>query len=212
MNYLMLDTETTNDIDCPLVYDIGFAVFDDNGNILDHYSFVVADIFLNKELMSSAFFAEKIPQYWEEIKSGDRTLARFYNIEKIFKMVCKSYEICGIVAHNARFDYIALQTTKRWLTKSKYRFFFPYGMQFLDTLKMCRKVFKNDENYHDFCIENAYLTANGQDRMTAEVVYKYLTNDNSFCEAHTGLQDCLIEKEIFEYCADRIEVEDGLLW
>ena len=26
--YIILDTETTNDIDCPLVYDFGFSVID----------------------------------------------------------------------------------------------------------------------------------------------------------------------------------------
>lgn len=52
---LMLDSETTNDIECPLVYDIGFAVVDIYGNTYEEGSFVVADIFLDKELMSTAF-------------------------------------------------------------------------------------------------------------------------------------------------------------
>ena len=67
---LIIDTETTNSLDDALTYDIGFIVADYNGNIYSKHSFVVADIFLDKELMSVAYFAEKIPTYWNEIKSG----------------------------------------------------------------------------------------------------------------------------------------------
>ena len=59
--FIVLDTETTNDIECPLVYDVGFAVIDKNGFVYEKHSFVVADVFLDKELMESAFFSEKIP-------------------------------------------------------------------------------------------------------------------------------------------------------
>ena len=75
MKYIMLDTETANSIDDPLCYDIGFAVIDEYGNTYAEYSFAVAEIFLDKELMASAYFAEKIPNYWKEIEDGKRTLA-----------------------------------------------------------------------------------------------------------------------------------------
>ena len=58
MKYIILDTETTNDIDCPLVYDFGFAVIDETGKVYASYSYVNADIFCDDELMKTAFFAE----------------------------------------------------------------------------------------------------------------------------------------------------------
>ena len=81
---IILDTETTNDIDCPICYDIGFIVMDTEGNIYEEFSFVVADIFLDEELMASAYFKDKIPQYWEDIKNGTRVLKPFYEIKMIF--------------------------------------------------------------------------------------------------------------------------------
>ena len=60
---LVIDTETTNDIDCPIMYDCSFIVADLKGNIYDKKAYVVADVFLNDELMSSAFYLEKKPQY-----------------------------------------------------------------------------------------------------------------------------------------------------
>ena len=66
--YIVLDTETTNSLDDPIAYDIGWAVVDENGEVYETASYVVADVFLDKELMESAYFADKIPQYWEDIQ------------------------------------------------------------------------------------------------------------------------------------------------
>lgn len=210
--YIILDTETTNDIDCPLVYDFGFSVIDENGKAYASYSFVNADIFCDDELMANAYFAEKIPQYWEDIKSGKRVLKSFRSIERIFRRVCRDWNIDTFVAHNARFDYIALQTTKRYITTSKERFFFPYGSKFVDTLKLSREVFGQDETYRNFCVINGYVTNHGQNRYTAEIIYRFLTNDNKFEEEHTGLADCMIEKEIFRHCLVTTLAENGYLW
>ena len=210
--FIMIDTETTNDIECPLVYDIGFAVIDGEGNTYASYSFVVADIFCDNELMSSAFFADKIPQYWEDIKNGSRTLKSFRSIEQILRRVCADWGVDTFVAHNARFDYLALQNTKRYITTSRYRWFFPYGSKFVDTLKLSRNLFSDDENYRNFCVDNNYVTNKGANRYTAEILYRFLTNNNDFVEEHTGLADCMIEKDIFCHCLVTLSVEDGYLW
>ena len=210
--YIILDTETTNDIDCPLVYDFGFSVIDENGKAYASYSFVNADIFCDDEMMANAYFAEKIPQYWEDIKSGNRILKSFRSIERTFRRVCREWNVDTFVAHNARFDYLALQTTKRYITTSKERFFFPYGSKFVDTLKLSREVFRKNETYRNFCVTNNYVTNYGQNRYTAEVIYRFLTNCNDFVEEHTGLADCMIEKEIFRYCLETVSAENGYLW
>lgn len=212
MKYIIIDTETTNDIDCPLVYDLGFAVFDENGKVYASYSYVNADIFCDDELMSTAFFAEKIPQYWEDIKSGKRVLKSFRSIEHIFRQVCADWDINTFVAHNARFDYKALNNTKRYITTSRSRFFFPYGAKFVDTLKLSRNVFADDDDYREFCVSNGYVTKRNENRYTAEVIYRFLTSDNDFEEEHTGLADCMIEKEIFRHCLVTESVESGYLW
>ena len=50
MYFMILDCETTNDIECPLVYDLGFSVIDENGKAYASYSFVNADIFCDNDL------------------------------------------------------------------------------------------------------------------------------------------------------------------
>ena len=79
--YLVIDTETCNTLEQPLVYDIGYAIADRNGNVVLERSFLVAEIFLDKkDIMSSAYYAEKIPMYWEDVKKGTRTIKSLFNI------------------------------------------------------------------------------------------------------------------------------------
>lgn len=207
----MLDTETANSIDDPLCYDIGFAVIDEDGVVYEEHSYVVAEIFMDKELMSSAYFANKIPQYMEQLENGTRRMARLNTIRKVLADTMRKYDTNIVVAHNARFDYKSTAKTQRYLTGSKYRYFLPYGTEVWDTLKMAREVLKTDKDYENFCYENNYLTKRGCRRYTAEILYRFFTNDIDFVESHTGLEDVMIEKVIFAECMAR-GAETGRLW
>lgn len=209
---IVVDTETTNSLDDPLCYDVGFAVVDILGNVYESYSFVVADIFLDKNLMQYAYFADKIPQYWEDIKNGKRELKTFFNIKKAFADCVKRNNVKIVMAHNARFDYRSLNLTQRYLTCSKYRYFFPFGVEIWDTLKMSREVLKDNDSYSDFCYNNDYLTKRMCRRYTAEIIYRFLISDTAFEESHTGLEDVMIEKEIFVFCVSEKPEINGALW
>ena len=208
---IVLDTET-----CPIdkdfdgvsaqnmfVYDCGWAVVDKRGTVYKTRSFVNADIFLNEKLlMNSAYYADKIPKYWEDIKNGTRILTSFYNIRKALLEDITEYEVKEIFAHNMRFDYGTLNVTQRWLTKSKFRYFFPKEVEICDTLKMARDVILKMPTYVRFCEENGFMTSHKTPRpkTSAEVIYRFITNDVNFIESHTGLEDVMIEKEILAYC------------
>ena len=209
--YLMLDTETANtfnyenrlDRSSALVYDFGFAVIDKNGNIYEKYSFVTNEVFNHmQETMQTAYYSNKIPQYYEEIKNGTRVVANLYEIRKTMCDLIAKYNMFAIVAHNARFDYGVCNSTQRYITKSKYRYFFPKGIEIWDTLKMARKIFGTNKNYIAFVEKNNFMTKHKtpRPRLTAEIIYRFLTNDLNFVESHTGLEDVLIEAQIFAYC------------
>ena len=218
---IVIDTET-----CPIdkdltdvlptnmwVYDCGWAVVDKRGNVYRTRSFVNADIFLDeKDLMKSAYYAEKIPRYWEDIKAGRRILTSFCNIRKTLMEDIAEFNVTEIFAHNMRFDYGTLNTTQRWLTKSKYRYFFSKDLVICDTLKMARDVIAKMPTYRRFCEENGYMTKNNQVKLTAEVIFRFITKNNDFVENHTGLEDVLIEKEILAYCYKQHKKMRKKLW
>ncbi|MBR5597907.1 MAG: hypothetical protein IKW30_10925 [Lachnospiraceae bacterium] len=200
---LVLDTETCNSIDEPLVYDLGMAVVDKNGTIYETESLIIKEIFYGEsELMKSSYYAKKLPQYFEDIKNGSRVVVPFYMARQKMIALMEKYGIDTVCAYNARFDFNALNTTQRWLTKSKYRFFFPYGTEIWDILKMATDTICRQKMYSIFCKENDYLTGHPfpQNKRTAEVVYRYLYNDTDFIESHTALEDVSIENEIMSHC------------
>ena len=219
---ICLDTETANTIDNEgeldmsnvLFYDLGFQVVDSHGRTYGKkFSFVNSDIFLHeKELMKSAYYAKKIPQYWQDIWAGKRKVATTAEIRKVLCEIVKEYDCKFVCAHNAMFDSRALNNTQRWVTKSKFRYFLPYGLEWWDTLKMARSVMGKMPTYRKFCEENGYLTKRGQLRFTAEICYRFITKDNTFEESHTGLEDVEIETEILRYCHRQHKPMKKKLW
>ena len=153
---------------------------------------------------------DKMPQYRKDLQNGDRRMVSLYEAKRLLENITKRYHVSIIVAHNAYFDYRSTNYTQRYLTKSKYRYFLPYGCELWDSLKMARATFKDDAAYTNFCQENNFLTDKGKPKLTAEVIYRYLFHDKDFIESHTGLEDCLIEKEIFTYCLNENPDLDGI--
>ena len=201
--YLTIDTETANSLENPLVYDIGGCIHDKKGNVLEKFSFVIYEVFYGmRDIMNTAYYAEKIPRYKEDIKQGKRKVVKFSTAKNHIKNLCKKYNVRAIIAHNAKFDYKSTTTTQRYLTKSKYRYFLPYGYEIWDTLKMAQDTICKQKNYIHFCKENGYMTNHKVPRVQskAETIYKYISGNNNFIESHTGLEDVLIEKEIFAHC------------
>lgn len=207
---MVLDTETANtiqdgdklDMSNVLVYDCGWAVVDTKGNIYETASFVNRDIFCEeRDLMRTAYYNWKIPRYVEEIRAGSRIMANTYEIRKAMLDTIERYGIKEVAAHNARFDYNALNITQRYNTKSKFRYWFPFdSVEIWDTMKMAQDVICKMPTYRKFCEDNGYCLKNGQPRKTAEILWRFISGDNDFEESHTGLEDVMIETQIMWYC------------
>ena len=209
---IILDTETANTIaeedgklnmNYVLPYDFGFAVIDTNGTIYEQFSYVNEDIFCDEyTLMKSAYYANKIPNYIRDLANGKRQLANTYTIRKTIIDLIKKYDCKFVMAHNARFDLQACNNIQRWTTKSKYRYFFPKGIEIWDSLKASKSVIAKMPTYIKFCQENGYMTKHKipQVRLTAEIIYRFITGNNNFVESHTGFEDVQIELEIYKYC------------
>lgn len=213
-NYLVvLDTETSGDLDCPFVYDIGWVITDKYGNVFRSRSFINREIFfLEKQLMESAYYKEKLPIYYKRIATGESQVANWLTIKKTLWEDMKEFESNIVIAHNARFDYKSTNNTQRWLTKSKYRYFFPKGTEIWDTLKMARDVIGKMPTYRRYCEDNGYICKSGQLKMTAEILYRFISGKEEFEEEHTGLADVMIEKEILAYCYRQHKKMRKKLW
>ena len=215
MKFLVLDTETCN---TPLedgqvathsgqVYDLGGQVIDEKGNVYEQFSWVIEDVFFGMpQAMQEAYYADKIPQYLEDMRMHRREILNIWEAYFQFRAICKRHGIKCVVAHNSRFDMTTLNASLRYLTKSRKRYFLPYGVKVVDSLKVAKKVLGDSNDYIAFCKENDYMTSHAtpRPRYTAEVLYRYFTGDTTFSEEHTGLADVKIESMIFTRCLEAL--------
>ena len=199
--YLVIDTETCNTVEQPLPYDIGYAICDRMGNIEIERSFVVAETFLDmKDIMKSAYFAEKIPQYWEDIKNGIREIKSIYKIRKQVAEDMKTYGVKKVGAYNMGFDKRALNNVMRYTTKSFCRWFFPFGTEFFCIWNLATQTLLQQKAFFKMAEKNDWFSEKGNLLTNAEVTYNYIKKMSDFKEEHKGLEDVRIEIEIMAHC------------
>jgi hypothetical protein len=162
--------------------------------------------------MKSAYYADKLPLYEQGLRDGSRTMSTTYSMRRYVKELCEAYGIKYVCAHNARFDKNSLDTTIRYVTKSKTRYFLPYGLTWWDSRRMAESVMWKMPTYRRFCEENNFMTPTGKLSATAENLYRFIIKDPNFIESHTGLEDVQIERQILWYCLRQKKKMRKKLW
>lgn len=207
--YMILDTETApiqpdrKDVSPfnMLAYNVGYCVIDKKGNVYKTADYIISEIFHGEQQkMSSAYYNNKIPFYEMDIKNLKIKVKSFYEIKEKINKTIKDFNIKAVAMHNANFDFFTLCNTENYLnnTYNEYNFF--NKIPIYDTLAMSRQIINRMPTYKQFCNDNNYKTKNNQNRLTAEILYRFISKNNEFQEQHTALSDCLIEKDIFTYC------------
>lgn len=199
-NFFVLDTETAGSVNYPLPYDCGYMVMNRKGEILAVRSFVVSEIYVDEpEMMKSAYYAEKLPQYEADLKNGNRALKKLYAIRKQVLADMETFKTNTVYAYNMNFDKRALDNIQKFVTK-KYSIFFPAGTEFRCIWNMACQVLLARPSYIKFALENGYVSSKGNILTNAECCYRYITKNVDFVEEHRGLEDVTIEAEILLKC------------
>lgn len=200
--FIVLDVETANALkkgypnDC-LVYDLGFAVYDKQGNEYEAKSFVITDIFDDmKDLMKTAHYNKKLPKYFEDLKKGTRQRVTIFQARRILHQIMKKYNITKVYAYNACFDLTSLNNTVRYISKSLCRYFFPYGTQICDIWHIACQVLGTQKTFQ---WENIRKKETNNLITSAERMFGYISQTD-FKEEHTGLEDTRIEAQILVRC------------
>lgn len=200
--YLVLDTETASN--ASLVYDIGYTLVDRKGNVVKQANFIVKDFFdhpfltglLERDLYSRkkyrTFYKQHIDTHQEMVQS-------FKTIRAHIRRVIDKYNAI-VVAYNASFDVDALT---KMSNDYGMKTFFKGNTEIWDLWNVALSVLVNSRNYQKFCLENNFVSEKGNLRTSAEVVYRYISKDVEFEEAHTALADTEIEAAILNACLKR---------
>lgn len=200
-NLLILDTETAGDISFPLPYDLGYKIINRKGEVMVTRSFCIYEIYAEqKEMMKTAYYADKLPQYEEELKRGDRKLVKLFTARKTILEDMEKYKINHVYAYNMNFDKRALNNDQKFVTDNRYKYFFPYGTEFRCIWHMACQVLLARPSYIKFALANGYVSSKGNILTNAECCYRYITKNTDFIEAHKGIDDVNIEAEILLAC------------
>jgi hypothetical protein len=208
---MVVDSETCNvtptDAVKPgnnLTYNVGYTLLTPStGETFHAKQYAISEImFGERDRMTSCYYADKLPRYYDQIGVNSCAVRSFFDVMNEIEQVCREYNVTAIVAHNARFDVDALNTTAAWLTGGEIRRALPQWLEIWDSLKMSRAIFGKMPTYRKFCEDNGFLTKHRvpQARMTAEVLYRFLTKDLDFAEDHMALEDVMIEAAIIMAC------------
>lgn len=208
---LVIDTEAapivkTSEVDAHLMrtYNIGWCVMDANtGDIVKEHDYIVSDVFSDSSIMRNAYYANKLPFYWEGIRNGTVSTGSLQDVRAIVKNDCKEFGIERMWAYNCKFDYIALNSTIDACSHGYAKMFIPYGVKMLDIWELFGRTFAATKKYVKYCRDNGFVSASGNPKTSAEIAYRYLTQDNEFIEDHTALSDAKIEAYILRRCLVR---------
>ena len=190
--YAVIDTETCGGAAqeyCP-TYDFAVKAFDSAFNYVDEMRILI----LPNMRLSSTFYGKKKKDFYLNALKNENVVIAFSE-EEALKMVEEWLTINGvdcICAFNSAFDF---ERTFISEIASDYEFIDLF-LAFAQTIGAYKK-------YQNFCYENGYLTKKyKRPRMTAEICYRYLTNNTDFVESHTAMEDVDIESIILKAILD----------
>ena len=196
--FIVLDVEGMGGV-CP--YNVGYIVADRYGTIYNVRSFallenVAVNIYeCNKVQQAIEMTARNIQEILVDFKNSYfkrkyKTVSNNDFKKKLIKDMEK-YKVKKIYAYNVSFDKKSLQK----LFDDKFGTVFE-NINFIDIIPIILNTKLLTKKYCNFCIENGFITEKGNIMTKAEIVYRYLFNDLTFVEEHTGLSDCRIEYKI----------------
>ena len=194
MNVVIFDTETTS-LNKPFSYNIGYVIADDYGNTLLHKDFVIEQIWHNLPLFNTAYYADKRPIYVNAMRQRVTIMKKFGYVCQEMIRDFKMYNIELAFAYNSNFDEKVFEFNCDW-----FKCINPFDNIAIHDIRGFVHNFLVDNDYFAFCDKYELYTECGHYSTTAEVVYRYLCNNNEFIEDHTALSDALIETEILFAC------------
>ena len=199
MNIVVFDTETTN-LDKPFCYNIGYAIFDtDTQECLLAKDFVVEQIWHNKPLFETAYYAEKRPIYVNRMKARKVIMDKFGYITQEMIRDFKAFEVAQAYAYNSPFDDKVFQWNCEWFKCNN-----PFdNIPIFDIRGYVHSKIAFTDEYKKFAEENQLFTENGNYSTTAEALFKYIDKNIAFEEEHTALADSVIEAKILFECVHR---------
>lgn len=209
MNRIVLDTEFVN-LQKSFIYNLGYVVVNENGNILKKRDFVIEQIWHNRELFATSYYYNKRNIYISKMRGKRMNLVKWGECVRIMLKDIKDFNISELWAYNVRADYNAINFMVEWYkTRNPLE-----KLNCYDIWDLTKEIFLKNDDYKTFCVMYNFITKNGFFKCTAETCYAFITNNPNYVEEHTALSDSIIETTILYNTIDKVEnyKETGQRW
>lgn len=195
---LVFDTETIG-TEKLFTYNIGFCILDTvTKDIVVKEDYVVEQIWDNKPLFETAYYASKKPIYVSLMRGRKAKKRKFGEVTQRMADLIRMFDIHSCYAYNSPFDKNVMDYNCTW-----FRCINPLDdVEIYDIRGLVHNFIAFEKEYQDFCEAHSLFTESGNFSTTAEAVYRFITKDKDFEEAHTALADSLIETAILVHCID----------
>lgn len=187
---LILDVETN---DRQQVFDIGLLVGDLYNQVYHQEQFIIKEVFHKK------LFWENKRKDYEQVINDPTHPAKLVTAQQAFteiENIIKKYDIKEVYAYNASFDATTLDNLAR-----EFNCYNPINDLEINCLWLwSATTILQQKSFKKWALKHNLLTEKGNYKTSAETVYSYIINKAEFEEVHRGLEDCLIEYQIFLDC------------
>ena len=195
MSYIVFDTETTS-LDKPFCYDVGYKVLSPDGAEIVRRHFVIEQVWHNLPLFESAYYKEKRQLYIQLMRSKKAVMDKWGYVMRTMARDIKQNCVTAAYAYNASFDDKVFTFNCDWFKCNN-----PLeNIPIFDIWAYASEFITNKPEYKIFCEMNGFFTDTGNYKASAEIVYRFITEDINFSEAHMGVYDVDIETEILQFC------------
>lgn len=202
MNILVFDTETV-DVEHAFCYNVGYTIVNiETREKLIKRDYVIEQVWENKMLFSTAYYAEKKQLYINALRGRKASIKHWgHTMQRMIKDI-QEYNVEFAYAFNSPFDVRVFDFNSEWFKSSN-------ALDYVETIDirgLINKLLFSDE-YKAFCEENGFYTESGNYSGNAETLTKFIRQDKEFIEDHTALSDSLIEADIILYMIDKYGVD-----
>lgn len=191
---------------CKTIVNGGVLVADSKFKPMLKLNAIIDSIFnLKAKFIVNSFYLERVRQ--TEGRPDTVYMPKFRHFYFELKRICEHYSIESDVelwSFNADFDYSAFMLNADYSNFKRDKEF----EQFLNDKWFCIQNLASHivcltPTYKRYILKRGFATQGGNYPTNAELIYRYITCQDSFEEEHTGLSDCFIELEILKYCKQK---------